>query len=132
MVCGVKGMFEKQSSMSAAKVLTLICTLWAFAVPAMPQQQSDLRRTHRAFHNALRDADASVLERRLDEHFTWTHSDGLVQSKADLLEKIRGGQLRYAVLSTDQEIFNEYAKAAVVTGHSKRRYTDAAKPFELR
>jgi chitin disaccharide deacetylase len=132
MVCGVKGMFEKQSSMAAAKVLTLICILWAFAVPAMPQQPSDLRRTHTAFHNALRDADASVLERRLDEHFIWTHTDGLVQSKADLLEKIRGGKLRYAELSTDQEIFNEYAKAAVVTGHSKRRYSDAAKPFELR
>jgi predicted glycoside hydrolase/deacetylase ChbG (UPF0249 family) len=132
MVCGVKGMFEKQSSMAAAKVLTLICTLWAFAVPAMPQQRSDLRRSHTAFHSALRDADASVLERRLDEHFTWTHTDGLVQSKADLLEKIRSGKLRYAELSTDQEIFNEYAQAAVVTGHSKRRYTDAAKPFELR
>jgi predicted glycoside hydrolase/deacetylase ChbG (UPF0249 family) len=132
MVCGVKGMFQKQSSMAAAKVLTLICTLWAFAVPAMPQQRSDVRGIHTAFHNALRDADASALERRLDEHFTWIHTDGLVQSKADLLEKIRGGKLRYAELSTDQEIFNVYAEAAVVTGHSKRRYTDAAKPFELR
>src|SRR6267154_320372 len=132
MVCGVKGMFEKQSSTAAAKVLTLICTLWAFAVPAMPQQRSDLRRTHTAFHNALRDADASMLERRLDEHFTWTHTDGLVQSKADLLEKIRVGKLRYAELSTDQETFNEYTKAAEVTGHSRRRYADATKPFELR
>jgi len=35
-------------------------------------------------------------------------------------------------LRTDQETFNEYAKAAVVTGHSTRRYADAAKPFELR
>jgi predicted glycoside hydrolase/deacetylase ChbG (UPF0249 family) len=35
-------------------------------------------------------------------------------------------------LKTDQESFNEYAKAAVVTGHSTRRYADAAKPFELR
>src|SRR6266478_7398828 len=132
MVCVVKGMFEKQSSMAGAKVLTLICTLWAFAVPAMPQQRSDLRRTHTAFHNALRDADASVLERRLDEHFTWTHTDGLVQSKADLLKKIRDGKLRYAELSTDQETFNEYTKAAVVTGHSARHYAEAAKPFELR
>src|SRR5258708_23818383 len=99
MVCRVKGMFEKRSSMAAAMVLTLIRTLWAFAVPTMAQQRSDLRRIHTAFHNALRDADASVLEQRLDEHFTWTHSDGLVQSKADLLEKIRAGKLRYAELS---------------------------------
>jgi predicted glycoside hydrolase/deacetylase ChbG (UPF0249 family) len=46
---------------------------------------------------------------------------------------IREGKLRYAELKTDQESFNEYAKAAVVTGHSTRRYADAAaKPFELR
>jgi len=55
-----------------------------------------------------------------------------VQSKADLLKKIRDGQLRYSELNTDQESFNEYAKAAVVTGHSARRYAVAAKPFELR
>jgi len=45
--------------------------------------------------------------------------------------KIRDGKLRYSELRTDQEIFNEYAKAAVVTGHSARRYAEAVKPFSL-
>src|SRR5882762_7681933 len=97
-----------------------------------PSPLGEIVRAHSAFHQALREGDASALDRLLDEHFTWTHTDGLVQSKSDLVEKIRGGKLRYAELSTDQEIFNEYAKAAVVTGHSKRRYADAAKPFDLR
>ncbi len=134
MVCdAAKSMFEKRSSIAAAKVITLlIFALWAFAGRAIAQPGPELVRAHSAFHQALREADASAVDRLLDGHFIWTHTDGLVQSKSELVEKIRGGKLRYAELSTDQEIFNEYAKAAVVTGHSKRRYADATKPFELR
>jgi predicted glycoside hydrolase/deacetylase ChbG (UPF0249 family) len=134
MLCdAAKGMFERRSSIAAAKALTpLIFALWAFAGQAIAQPRPELVRAHSAFHQALREADASALDRLLDGHFTWTHTDGLVQTKSELVEKIRGGKLRYAELSTDQEIFNEYAKAAVVTGHSKRLYAAATKPFELR
>src|SRR6266478_1192934 len=126
-------MFEKRNPTGGCKaLLAQIFLLWAFAGAAVAHPRSELLRAHTAFHEALRDADASVLDRLLDEHFTWTHTDGLVQSKSDLLGKVRAGKLRYSELSTDQETFNEYAKAAVVTGHSKRRYAEAAKAFELR
>jgi predicted glycoside hydrolase/deacetylase ChbG (UPF0249 family) len=124
---------KRRSATSGARVLsTLMLGLLVFAGASIADPLAELVRVHTAFHQALRDADASALDRLLDEHFTWTHTDGLVQSKADLLAKIRDGQLRYSELSTDQETFNEYAKAAVVTGHSARRYADVAKPFELR
>jgi predicted glycoside hydrolase/deacetylase ChbG (UPF0249 family) len=109
----------------------LILGLLVLAGASGADPQSELVRAHSAFHQALREADASALDRLLDEHFTWTHTDGLVQSKADLLEKVRGGKLRYSELSAEQETFNEYAKAAVVTGRSRRRYPDTTKPFEL-
>jgi chitin disaccharide deacetylase len=126
-------MFGRRSLITGTKALwALMFLLWTFAGVAVAHPQSELVRAHGAFHQALRDADASALDRLLDEHFTWTHTDGLVQSKSELVEKIRGGKLRYSELSTDQETFNEYAKAAVVTGHSRRRYADATKPFELR
>jgi chitin disaccharide deacetylase len=125
--------FEKRGVTAGVKLLSgLLFLLFVFPGAAAAQPKAELRRAHTAFHEALRDRDASSLERLLDKHFTWTHTDGLVQSKADLLEKIRGGKLRYSALSTDQETFNEYSKAAVVTGHSVRRYAEAAKPFELR
>jgi len=131
---GVGGnVFRKQSTTLVAKALTtLILGLSVFAGAAVANPQGELVRAHSAFHQALRGGDASALDRLLDEHFTWTHTDGLVQSKSDLVEKVRGGKLRYSELSTDQETFNEYAKAAVITGHSRRRYADATKPFELR
>jgi chitin disaccharide deacetylase len=125
--------FRKLSATLVAKALTnLILGLLVFAGAADADRQGELVRAHSAFHQALREADASALDRLLDEHFTWTHTDGLVQSKSELAEEIRSGKLRYAELSTDQETFNEYARAAVVTGHSRRRYADATKPFELR
>jgi len=126
-------MIKRRSVTSHARLLAgLIFGLTVFAGTAIADSDAELRRAHTAFHEALRDANASVLDRLLDEHFTWTHTDGLVQNKTELLKAIRDGHLRYSELSTDRETFNEYSKAAVVTGHSTRRYVDAAKPFELR
>jgi len=126
-------MLEKRSATFAAKVRgTLVFGLFVFAGSAVAYPQTELVRAHAAFHEALRDANASALDRLLTDHFTWTHTDGLVQTRSELLDRIRDGKLRYSELSTDRETFNEYSKAAVVTGHSARRYSTAAKPFELR
>lgn len=121
-----------QGSVVRAATILLVASL--ASIPAgLADSHADLLRAHQAFHNALRDADSPALLRLLDDHFTWTHSDGRVQTKSDVVATIRDGKLRYAALQTDQETFSEYAKAAVVTGHSTRRYADAAaKPFELR
>jgi predicted glycoside hydrolase/deacetylase ChbG (UPF0249 family) len=124
---------HRSATLRAATIF--FATLLA-AAASLADSRADLLHAHQAFHNALRDADASTLQRVLDDHFTWTHSDGRVQTKSDLVAAIRDGKFRYAQLTTDQESFSEYpkAKAAVVTGHSTRRYADpaAAKSFELR
>src|SRR5580700_2161106 len=118
---------------SVARALTIILAFSLGSVfSAFADPHADLLRAHEAFHKALREADVSALDKLLDDHFTWTHTDGLFQSKSELLDKVRGGQLRYAELHTDQEAFSEYIRAAVVTGYSAGRYADAAKAFELR
>src|SRR5258708_10974908 len=119
------------AAMVRAATILVVASLVSTCV-CLADSHADLLRAHEAFHNALRDADSPALLRLLDDHFTWTHTDGRVQSKSDLVGTIRDGKLRYVELKTDQESFNEYGKAAVVTGHSTRRYADAAKPFELR
>jgi len=129
------GSVVRIATVSAAMVRTgVIVAVAALVSTAASQANShtDLRRAHEAFHDALRDADSPALLRLLDDHFTWTHTDGQVQSKSELVATIRDGKLRYADLQTDQESFNEYANAAVITGDSTRRYADAAKAFELR
>src|SRR5437899_12168174 len=108
-------MLKENCAMLSVKMLpSLILGLLVVAGAAVAEPQAGLVRAHTAFHEALRDADASGLDRLLDEHFTWTHTDGLVQSKADLLANIRDGKLRYYELSTDPETFNEYDQADAV------------------
>lgn len=123
------------ATVSAAMVRTGVIVAVAALVSTaacLANSHTDLRRAHEAFHDALRVADSPALLRLLDDHFTWTHTDGQVQSKSELVATIRDGKLRYAELQTDQESFNEYSNAAVITGHSTRRYADASKAFELR
>jgi chitin disaccharide deacetylase len=125
-------MLRRQNVAAGTKPLKLFFLLVVFSSAAAAQPKAELLRAHTAFHDALRNASVSALDQLLDDHFTWTHGDGLVQSKSELLEKIRAGKLRYSDLKTDQETFNEYGKAAIVTGHSARRYVEAAKGFEIR
>ena len=123
---------KRRVKANARPLIRFFLLMAVFTGTALADSKADLLRAHTAFHESLRDANANALDRLLEEHFTWTHGDGLVQTKSALLEKIRGGKLRYAELRTDQESFNEYGKAAIVTGHSARRYADVAKGFEIR
>lgn len=102
------------------------------AIVAQARLRPEMVRAHAAFHEALLKADTPALDRLLANPFTWTHTDGMVWTKADLAEQFRSGKLRYAQLVTDLENYAEYSNSAVVTGHSARRYADQPKGFELR
>lgn len=128
-------MFVMSISRSAKHMmatLVALIILSGLSVTAFADTRADLLQANAAFHQALREANISTLGSLLDDRFTWTNPDGAVQTKSDLLEQIRSGQLRFADLRTNQETVNEYGKAAVVTGHSSLRSTDQAKPLELR
>jgi len=111
-------------------VATLI-TLVILSAAAVADAHADLLQVSTAFHEALRVANASSLALVLDDRFTWTRAEGMVQTKSEVLEHIRSGDLHYVELRTDQETVNEYAKAAVILGRSSLRYTDEPKPLEL-
>src|SRR5713226_10209890 len=125
-------MFVIRNSRSAAHMVATLIVLVILSAAAVADAQADLLQVNTAFHEALREANASALALVLDDRFTWTHTDGIVQTKSDLLDHIRLGEQHYAELRTDQETVHEYGKAAVVTGRSQLRHTDEAKPLELR
>jgi predicted glycoside hydrolase/deacetylase ChbG (UPF0249 family) len=124
--------FSRNSVFGRRGLTLLTISMLAFAWQATAKPSAALLRTHEAFHKALRNADVPELEHLLDSQFVWTHGDGPVQSKSDLLKQIRDGKLRYAELRTDQNSFSEYRNAAVVTGRSERRLADSSNPSELR
>jgi predicted glycoside hydrolase/deacetylase ChbG (UPF0249 family)/ketosteroid isomerase-like protein len=121
-----------RNSPSAAHMAAILVALVILSAAAVADAHADLLLVNATFHEALREGNATALALVLDDRFTWTRADGIVQRKSDLLEYLRLGELRYAELRTDQEAFNEYGKAAVVTGRSSFRYTDGAKSLDLR
>ena len=125
-------MFVIRNSSPATHMVAILIALVILSIAAGADARADLLQVNTVFHEALRQANTSALALVLDDRFTWTNADGVVEKKVDLLEHIRLRELRYAELRTDQETVNEYGKAAVVTGHSSLRYTDGAKSFDLR
>ncbi len=128
-------MFVMQGPRSAIYIVTTLIAaiiLVVFSFPAFADAHADLLQVSATFHQALREGNASTLGSLLDDRFTWTNPDGIVQTKSELLEHIRSGQLHFTELQTDQETINEYGKATVITGHSSLRSTGQAKSLELR
>lgn len=73
-----------------------------------------------ALHAALLTADVGALETLLDPGFAWVHSDGRRLARAQLLEELRSGALRYARLDTSDVTVSVHGLTAVVRGASSR------------
>ena len=106
--------------------------LLVFFSQAPTETSSALLAVYDAFQRALRDADVSALDHLLADQFVWTHSDGYVQDKSDLLKQIRNRALRYVELKTDQMSFDEYHNSAVITGTAERRLSNSAEQLHFR
>jgi len=60
---------------------TALIILLALSAASFADSHADLLQVNATFHQALREANASTLGSLLDDHFTWTNSDGAVQTK---------------------------------------------------
>ncbi|HEV8593880.1 MAG TPA: nuclear transport factor 2 family protein [Pyrinomonadaceae bacterium] len=107
-------------------IATAIFILLALPLFVICQSKSknelEVRRVDEEFHNAFKMEDATALERLLTKNFIWTHSTGNIQTKALILANIRSGKLQYESVDTDDVDVFVYKNAAVVSGHSTRRY----------
>ena len=87
-----------RNSASATYMAAILVALVILSATAVADAHSDLLRVSTAFHEGLREGNAAALAVVLDDRFTWTQADGIVQRKSDLLEHLRSGELRYAEL----------------------------------
>ena len=61
------------------------------------------------------------LDTLLAPELTYIHSDGVLESKAELLRTLRTGRLRYEAIMPDQLQARVYGDAGIVTGRSRMR-----------
>lgn len=82
-------MFVIRNSPSATYMAAILIALVILSAAAVADAHADLMRVSTAFHEGLREGNATALAVVLDDRFTWTQADGIVQSKSDLLERLR-------------------------------------------
>ena len=91
----------------------------------MPRPEEEIKKeiaaAQAAFHQAMLAADLKTLERLADESFIWTHRDGEQMTKKQLLDQLRGGQLKYSKLETTNVTITVYGVTAIVRGASPRQ-----------
>jgi hypothetical protein len=64
-------------------------------------------------------ADTSALEKILGDELTYAHSNGRVDTKAQFLEALKSGDLKYESMEHDHLAARVYGNTAILTGLSK-------------
>ncbi len=67
----------------------------------------------------------------LDDQLKYIHSNGLTQSKSDVLEDLKSGKVTYQDIEVREIEVRVYEGAAIVTGKGKFSGVNNATPFEV-
>jgi hypothetical protein len=73
-----------------------------------------VRRLETERRSAMIDGDRSVLERLLSPDCTYTHSTGLVQTRAEVIEMLESKKVRYVSFTTPDETLRAFGEGTVV------------------
>ena len=68
---------------------------------------------------AMREADLDALDPLLAEELVFTHANGSVQTKQELLDALGSGELRYLDVQLDRGSLRVYGETVVLTGISR-------------
>lgn len=102
----------------------LLSLLGSSACAARLHRQRDaiadeVREVERQRVGALVRGDFATLDRLLSDDLTYTHSDGRVQSKSELLAALRSGAMTYTGMQHEDVVVATYGETAVLTGRSQ-------------
>jgi len=82
--------------------------------------------------SAMISFDRTTLDRLLDEQLTYTHSIGLVQSRAQLYEMLAGGSVQYKSFTNENSAWHVFPGVVVGTGTQKIELVVDGKPATSR
>lgn len=119
-------------SLSAMKGWIIVSLLFA-AGPAFSQSAEELQvldLSRRKF-DWLTKGTTDSLEALLDERVEYIHSNGWVQTRADVLNDMKSGKLVYQRVTIKEASARRYGQAAVVTGLGTFEGVNSGTPFKL-
>jgi len=94
-----------------AAIVVLVCGVAPlFAGTAV----DEVKALEAARRQAMIDADGAALELLLAPDCTYTHSTGLVQTRAEVVAMLASGKVRYVSFTTPSETYHEFGEGVVV------------------
>lgn len=100
----------------------LITTLTVFALfgPLLGQPEKQaVEQAERGWAKAVVAADLAALDKIFTDDLIYTHSNAVIDHKADYIRKLRSGEMKYQSIDYESMEVRVYGDAAVV--HSKAR-----------
>jgi ketosteroid isomerase-like protein len=113
----------------AVVLLMSLSSLLAAETPAPVAEVAKLEDARRA---AMISADPAALENVFAADCTYIHSNGISQSRADLLGMLARGEIRYRAFTVEAVQYRAYGSTVVVTGMQTIELTNSGKPFASR
>jgi uncharacterized protein (TIGR02246 family) len=113
-------------------ILALILPALAFLSPVLGQTASrrpehdakaerEIRRLEEELKEAWVRADTEALDRLLADDWTVTHTNGRVQTKAQFIDALKSGRVKFEAIEFDDVKVRAYRNSAVVTARSTNR-----------
>lgn len=106
---------------SPNRALFLFLLLLLPALAAAQDARQDILAADARRFAAMIQGDLAALEGLLAEDLTYTHSTGQVETRAQFLESLRSGKLRYLAATPSDVNVRVYGDTAVVTGRAEMK-----------
>ncbi len=116
------------------RFLLLISALFIFRFSAFSQtkRQRSLEKLEHQRFEAMTKKDSGFLQNILSDELTYTHSNGLFETKEEHLENIRDGKLIYKSMQPEGMKIKVHGRAAVITGFVQVAGLLNGKEFDVR
>jgi ketosteroid isomerase-like protein len=101
---------------NACLCLALACLAACAEAPVRPVRADDVAELERARFQAMTRQDVAALEPMLAADLLYCHSDGTCETKAEFLETIRSGRIRYEAMHLHDMQLRAVGDAVVVNG----------------
>ncbi|MEW6127015.1 MAG: nuclear transport factor 2 family protein [Acidobacteriota bacterium] len=94
--------------------------------------EKEILKLEQARVDAVTKGDTTKLEQMFSDDLVYTHSNARVESKADFLNSVKTGSIRYESMNHSDVTVNVYGNTAVMRGTSDIRVVNAGQSIALK
>ena len=117
--------------------VAVILTVWMFLVGVIPVSadsknvELEIQQMESRRFQAMVKVDTHELNRILADDLTYTHSNGEVDSKAQLIASLNSGERKYESIQPEDVKVRVYKEAAVITGRASMKTKSKGKDYSF-